>query len=41
MACRVGEQLGQPRMRDAVLPTVAQPRAELSVSKPSLQTVER
>jgi hypothetical protein len=37
----VGEQLGQPRVRNAVLPTVAEPRTELSVSKPSPQTVER
>ena len=37
----VGEQLGQPRVRDAVLPIVAEPRADLSVSKPSPQTLER
>jgi len=37
----VGEQLGQPRVRNAMLPTVPEPPAELSVSKPSPQTVER
>lgn len=37
----VGDQLSQPRVRDAVLPIVAEPRAELSVSKPSPQTFER
>ena len=37
----VGEQLGQPRVRDAVLPIIAEPRAELNVSKPRPQTVER
>jgi hypothetical protein len=36
-----GQQLGQPRLRDAVLPIVAEPRAELSVSKPSPETVKR
>jgi hypothetical protein len=37
----VGEQLGQPRVRDTVLPIVAEPRAHMSVSKPNPQTVER
>lgn len=37
----IGEELTQPRVRDAVLPTIAEPRAEPSVSKPSPQTVER
>lgn len=37
----VGEQLGQPRVRDAVIPIVAERRAELSVIKPSPQTLER
>jgi hypothetical protein len=37
----VGEQLAQPRVRDAVLPIIAEPRAELSVSKPIPQTIDR
>ena len=37
----VGEQLGQPCVRDTMLPIVAEPLAELNVSKPGPQTAER
>jgi hypothetical protein len=37
----VGEQLDQPRVRDAVIPIVAERRPQLSVIKPSPQALER
>ena len=37
----VGEQLDQPRLRDAMIPIVAERRPELSIIKPSPEALKR